>query len=294
VTEMVVQSDVDGPPQGNRVLVGAAALVVVAVFVIVADARGWKVWPGVVAISVVAFMVLAFLATYADAKLRASAKAETTRLEGLIVDRLPSEDPRREAHKRFVVDRFSKHLYAYARQAPWYGGVFNVLSLGAIVAALGSSGLAASASAEASTEEVRWTVFGLGLLVAAFTAINQLWRPAQRGTSRYRAANALRQQGWDFALARGRYAETNYSGAGGDSKATEGAQAEADSSPEGNDVHNAPSVLSEVAAATTAEPETPKASITNVRLFVDEVSKILRDAEAIDETAPEVTATASS
>jgi hypothetical protein len=265
---------------------GISVAVIIAVLALILD---WDTWPGFAAVVLASVAISTSLTVYVGATTRRAARDEADRLATLILARMPSsaEDPHRDAHDQFVSHRFAPNLEAYAAQAPRYGVAFNALSLGSIVAALGSSGLAASAEDRAAAEEVRWIVFGLGLVVAGFTAINQLWRPAQRSTSRYRAANALRLHGWDFALERGRYA------------GTDSLRTAEDGSPAGRR-DEASEKRGILGFSHKREPEPSRAStdateslskiadLDVVNTFIDEVSRILRDAEAIDETAPEV------
>ena len=89
--------------------------------------------------------------------------------------------------------------------APRYSLLFSLLSITSIAAGVGASTLAAAGEASSG-----W-VLALGLLVAGTTALNQIGKFGQRSVVRYRAANALRQEGWDFAVGRGRYEGLEYS-----------------------------------------------------------------------------------
>jgi hypothetical protein len=264
---------------------GISVAVIIAVLALILD---WDTWPGFVAVVRASIAISTSLTVYVGAATRRAARDEANRLATLVLARMPSaaEDPHRDAHDEFVSHRFAPNLEAYAAQAPRYGVAFNALSLGSIVAALGSSGLAASAGDRAAAEEVRWIVFGLGLVVAGFTAINQLWRPAQRSTSRYRAANALRENGWDFALERGRYAAADSLPTAQDGSAGQRAEVSERRGILGLSQKRAPEPPQ--AATHGTESSSEIADLDAVNTFVDEVSRILRDAEAIDETAPEV------
>lgn len=259
---------------------------VVAVVAVPALFLHWHVWPGfviaIVVSVVVAIAVSAAATQYVQAAAQRAAMQEAEKLRDLILGRLPpsDRDPLARAHSDFVQHRFRERFQRYAGQAPWYGTAFNALSLGSIVAALASSGLAAAANSGNQTY-VRWLVFAFGLLVAGLTGVNQLWRPAQRSTSRYRAANALRQEGWDFALGLGRYA-------GEDSKpAPENARVEETKAKRSNLLRVRPI---QIGSAAPSAPSDGKVDVETVNRFLERVSKILRDAEAIDETTPEANA----
>lgn len=73
-----------------------------------------------------------------------------------------------------------------------------------VAAGFGSSAISVSQQ-DGTTGALRWTVFGLGVVISLFTAINQLWKPGMRSVSSYRAGNALRREGWDFVFDGGSY-----------------------------------------------------------------------------------------
>lgn len=101
----------------------------------------------------------------------------------------------------FLTYRFEIPLRRHGWRGPWYGRAFTYLSVAAIAAGVASSAI----SSQGSDGSLRWVVFSLGLVVAIATAMNQLWKPAQRSVGAYRAGNALRREGWDYVNDRGRY-----------------------------------------------------------------------------------------
>jgi hypothetical protein len=106
--------------------------------------------------------------------------------------------------REFVKVRYRDRLATHIRMAPRHALLFSSLSVISI-----SSGVAASTLAAAGKANSAW-VFALGLLVAGSTALNQIGKFGQRSAVRFRAANALRQEGWDFAIGRGRYEGLSY------------------------------------------------------------------------------------
>lgn len=79
--------------------------------------------------------------------------------------------------------------------APRENIAFGSLSIVSVAAGVAVSSLA-------DNQDV---VFGLGLLIAASSAANQVWKFGPRSAVRFRSGNALRQEGWDFVMGRGRY-----------------------------------------------------------------------------------------
>jgi hypothetical protein len=102
----------------------------------------------------------------------------------------------------FVEYRFVAPLEANAWGGPAYGRAFTAISVATIAAGLFSSSIAAVFDRPSAA-----AIAILGLAVGVLTAINQLWKPAQRSGARYQAAYALRREGWDFVNGRGRYAQ---------------------------------------------------------------------------------------
>jgi hypothetical protein len=88
-----------------------------------------------------------------------------------------------------------RHLTVAPRQELAFG-VFSVLSI--------AGGVAVSTVSASGESQSGW-VIALGLIVAASTAINQITRTGQKSAVRYRAGNALRREGWDYVMGRGRY-----------------------------------------------------------------------------------------
>lgn len=104
----------------------------------------------------------------------------------------------------YLQHRFEEPLVKYGRRGPLYGRAFTFLSITVVAAGFGSSAISV-AQQDNPTEFLRWTVFGLGVLVSLFTAINQLWKPGLRSVGSYRAGNSLRREGWNFVFNRGPY-----------------------------------------------------------------------------------------
>lgn len=104
----------------------------------------------------------------------------------------------------FLAHRFHEPLLKYGASGPLYGRAFTVLSVSVVAAGFASSAISANSS---TAEDWRWVLIVLGLLVALFTAVNQLWKPGMRSVGNYRAGNALRREGWDYVFDRGRYEE---------------------------------------------------------------------------------------
>lgn len=102
----------------------------------------------------------------------------------------------------FLFFRVEHPMFAHSWRGPSYGRAFTLLSVGAIAAGVASTAISAT---EGAAEDLRWVLFTLGLVVAVFTAINQLWKPSQRSVGAYRAANRLRRGSWDYVLGRGAY-----------------------------------------------------------------------------------------
>ena len=102
----------------------------------------------------------------------------------------------------FLEHRFKEPLLKYGFRGPAYGRAFTYLSVSVVAAGFASSAISAD---QDTAGKLRWLLFGLGVLVALFTAINQLWKPGMRSVGSYRAGNALRREGWDFVLDSGRY-----------------------------------------------------------------------------------------
>jgi hypothetical protein len=103
----------------------------------------------------------------------------------------------------YLKHRFEEPLVKYGRRGPLYGRAFTFLSITVVAAGFGSSAI--SVAQDNPTEFLRWAVFGLGVLVSLFTAINQLWKPGLRSVGSYRAGNSLRREGWNFVFNRGPY-----------------------------------------------------------------------------------------
>jgi hypothetical protein len=129
---------------------------------------------------------------------------EIERLTKLMLQRIGDQPEARD--EDFLKYRFAAPLRNYRTWGGWYGFAFTVLSVGTIAAGLGSSGIVAGWD---SATWARWTILVLGLLGGVMTAINQLWRPGQKSTSRMRGANALCSEGWAFIQERGKYRNGN-------------------------------------------------------------------------------------
>jgi hypothetical protein len=245
-------------------VIAAAGLIVAAPAVLL----DWDVWPGVVAVVLLTCALSGGVTIWVTSTTSRRAQSDTARLVARILDRLPADDadPLNRAHRDFIKRRYAFHLVAYSVGAPRYDFAFNFLSLTSIVAALGSSGLSAAAG-DGNGGTTRWIVFALGIVVALFTGVVQLVRPAQRATTRYQAANALRRAGWDFALARNDYNPR---------------PPEAPSMPEARGRRRPHGPTG--AAATTPAVPSAHADLASLNTFIDEVCRILYAAEQVDET----------
>jgi hypothetical protein len=126
---------------------------------------------------------------------RKEAMAQASELAGLVLQKVDSP----EEARAFVDKRFRDRLATHMRMAPLHGLTASALNIVAITGGVAASSLAAAGEATSG-----W-VIGLGLLVAAASAVNQIGKFGQRAAVRFRAANALRQEGWDFVVGRGRY-----------------------------------------------------------------------------------------
>jgi hypothetical protein len=123
------------------------------------------------------------------------------------------EDERRlRTRLQFVQHQFAAPMANYTRFGGWYGFAFTLISLAALTAGIVSSGIAAGWSA---AHWARWTILVLGLVTAAASVINQIWRPGQKSTSRTRGGNSLRREAWEFLNDRGAYENLNFEEAWG-------------------------------------------------------------------------------
>jgi hypothetical protein len=107
-----------------------------------------------------------------------------------------------DADTSFLKYRFGDQLRNYRRWGGPYAFAFMAFSLGVIVTGLASSGIAAGWN---KAHWARWSILILGIVTGVLTAINQLWRPGQKGVSRTKGANLLCREGWSFLRDRGRY-----------------------------------------------------------------------------------------
>jgi hypothetical protein len=121
-------------------------------------------------------------------------------------------DRRLKTRLEFVQHQFAAPMANYTRFGGWYGFAFTLISLAALAAGVVSSGVAAGWS---GADWARWTILVLGLVTAAASVLNQVWRPGQKSTSRTRGGNALRREAWEFLNDRGTYAELNVEDAWG-------------------------------------------------------------------------------
>jgi hypothetical protein len=101
-------------------------------------------------------------------------------------------------------------LAVYLQRAPRYQFRFTVLTVVAIGAGFATSGVAA---ASGNTSWAKWVVFTLGLLVAVVNSVQQNWKPSQRSASEFKAAAALKNEGWNFVYKRAAYAAVTDDGA---------------------------------------------------------------------------------
>lgn len=129
-------------------------------------------------------------------KNRDKSVAQAEELVSLIRRRLAAEGLATPEREQFVDSRFKDRMITHLVQAPKFMVWFHVLSVVAIVGATAVSGLGG---------EVGWLVTLLGVVIALATAINQAGRLGQRSAVRFTAGNALRKEGWDYVMGRGRY-----------------------------------------------------------------------------------------
>lgn len=132
--------------------------------------------------------------------------AEKLQAESTRIDFGPADEAERDLKLRtrleFVRHQFAAPMANYTRFGGWYGFAFTVISLAALTAGVVSSGIAAGWS---EAHWARWTILVLGLVTAAASVINQVWRPGQKSTSRTRGGNSLRREAWEFLSGRGAY-----------------------------------------------------------------------------------------
>jgi hypothetical protein len=131
---------------------------------------------------------------------KARAKLQADEVTELVLGKLDSHDEKR----KFIDLRYRDRLATHLRMAPFHQRASSVLNMVALAGAAAVTTLAAGGDPGSG-----W-VIGLGLLVAGCTALNQVGQFGRRSALRFRAANGLRQEGWDFAVERGRYIEANY------------------------------------------------------------------------------------
>jgi hypothetical protein len=128
------------------------------------------------------------------------AEGQADELVTLMLERLQQDQVTDAAAIKFVRSRFRDRMVSHLSIAPWHGFAFSTLSLISIAGAVAISSLAASGDTTSGL------VVALGLLIAATTAMNQIWQFQKRSTTRFRAGNSLRQEGWDYVTKQGRYA----------------------------------------------------------------------------------------
>jgi hypothetical protein len=104
-----------------------------------------------------------------------------------------------EGARDFVQSRFKERMQRHLEVAPWQARAFLLLSVVSIAGGVAASTLGASGESSSG-----WVV-GLGLLIAAATAINQISKVGPHSATRFHVGNALRREGWDFVMDRGRY-----------------------------------------------------------------------------------------
>jgi LPXTG-motif cell wall-anchored protein len=127
---------------------------------------------------------------------RRRAEQSATKLTEYVLRRIPSEEDRRA----FVGQRYAERLTMHTYMAPRHSAIAMALTVIAVGGGAATSTLAATGDTES-----RWLI-ALGLLIAFTGAVNQVGRFGQRAAARFQAGNALRKEGWDFALRQGRYA----------------------------------------------------------------------------------------
>lgn len=126
-----------------------------------------------------------------------NARSQAEQLCDLILQKLGDDD--KDSREKFVQSRFQQRMASHLTRAPWLGNAHTAIGVIAISGGVAASTLAASGNAHSAIVVV------LGLVVAAVTAMNQIFKFAKRSVVRFRAGNELRHEAWDFILGKGRY-----------------------------------------------------------------------------------------
>lgn len=100
-------------------------------------------------------------------------------------------------YQEFIKRRFLWHLRNFRTFAGKYAFAFSIFSVVAITSSVATASLSAGWSDQ---DWAKWAIFAFGLAAAVSAAINQLWRPAQKATSRSGGARSLCDHGWAYAL----------------------------------------------------------------------------------------------
>ena len=124
------------------------------------------------------------------------AESQAEEIVALILPKLAAEGLLDDARRTFVASRFRDRMITHLGVAPRQNLAFGMLSLVSI-----AGGVAVSSLATEDSDVVFW----LGLVIAAATTLNQIWKFGPRAAVRFRSGNALRQEGWDYVMGRGRY-----------------------------------------------------------------------------------------
>jgi cytochrome c biogenesis protein CcdA len=127
---------------------------------------------------------------------RKRAEQSATKLTKHVLRRIQADEDRRA----FVGQRYAERLTMHTYMAPRHSAIAMTLTVIAVAGGAATSTLAATGNTDSG-----WLI-GLGLLIVLTGAVNQVGRFGQRAAARFQAGNALRREGWDFALSEGRYA----------------------------------------------------------------------------------------
>lgn len=128
------------------------------------------------------------------------ARAQARELNRFILEKLERDQIGGDAREKFVESRFQARMSTHLSQAPLLAYAHTAIGVLGIAGGVGASSVAASDRPDATIVVV------LGLVVAAATATNQIFKFGQRSSVRFRAGNDLRREAWDFILEEGPYA----------------------------------------------------------------------------------------
>jgi hypothetical protein len=133
---------------------------------------------------------------------------EASTLRALILARLGQPN---EAQLAFVHLRFVRRLEWYGARGRLLVVFHSGIVLATIAAGLLTSGVTALAKDKGGTLSF-WSlvVIALGVAVGLLTGLTQIWRPGQRSASYNLGERELRDEGWCFVHARGKYESLHY------------------------------------------------------------------------------------